>query len=147
MSDTIQRVQEWHRRACPHPDQGALNVQFGCHLEEILEMFDAVEFTGEDDSTRIEAGLALMSLSHRLKTQQTGVVIVDREGLLDSLADQVVTAVGAGYRAGMQTDAALVEVDRSNWSKFNEQGQPIFDAHGKVKKGPGYTAPDLEGLY
>jgi len=39
----------------------------------------------------------------------------------------------------------LTEVNRSNWSKFVD-GKPLFDENGKIKKGPGYSKPDLSGL-
>jgi len=73
--------------------------------------------------------------------------IVDRKEFLDSIADQIVTAVGVGHCAGMKTSDAVDAVSRSNWSKFNDEGFPIFNEHGKVTKGPNYKRPYLEGLY
>jgi hypothetical protein len=43
----------------------------------------------------------------------------------------------------MDIAGALKEVDDSNWSKF-EDGKPVFDANGKIKKGRHYQAPQLE---
>lgn len=43
---------------------------------------------------------------------------------------------------GFDIVGALQEVNRSNWSKF-ENGEPIFDENGKIKKGPNYRPPDL----
>jgi hypothetical protein len=44
----------------------------------------------------------------------------------------------------MDIDKGLDIVSTSNWSKFDEQGQPIFDANGKIKKGPRYVPPHLD---
>jgi predicted HAD superfamily Cof-like phosphohydrolase len=62
--------------------------------------------------------------------------------LLDSLADQIVTAIGVAHMFGFDISGALAEVNRSNFSKF-EDGKPVFDANGKITKGKNYTPPEL----
>lgn len=62
--------------------------------------------------------------------------------LLDALCDQIVTAIGVGYMAGFDMAGALREVIRSNASKF-ENGKPLFDENGKIRKGKDYTPPEL----
>lgn len=70
-----------------------------------------------------------------------------KRGQLDvAIADQVVTAVGVAHCAHMKPVEAAAEVDRSNWSKFVD-GKPVRDANCKIKKGPYYTPPNLEGLF
>jgi hypothetical protein len=45
----------------------------------------------------------------------------------------------------MRTAEAVEEVNRSNWSKFEQEtGQPIFSPYGKIVKGPSYRAPNLK---
>jgi hypothetical protein len=34
----------------------------------------------------------------------------------------------------------------SAWCKFGDDHHPIFDANGKIQKGPNYKPADLEGL-
>jgi len=138
----------WHKRARPDPTAENFNVQLGCHMEEIAEML--VTLTGETHLAQEaldEARAAVKALSRLLKTHQVAARIKDREGFLDSLADQIVTAVGVGYCAGMDVPSALSRVNESNWSKFDDEGQPIFNAAGKIAKGPNYKEPDLSGLY
>ena len=65
-----------------------------------------------------------------------------KEDLLDALCDQIVTAIGVGYMAGFDMAGALQEVIRSNASKF-ENGKPLFDENGKIRKGKDYTQPEL----
>ncbi len=137
---------EWHRRACPAPDSRAFDVQLGCHVEEFVEMLEVLEINGEP--VKFTATCAkLKKLATMLKAGDATATIHDRKEFLDSLGDQIVTAVGVGYRAGMDVPKAYTAVDCSNWSKFDANGEPIKDANGKISKGPFYLPPNLEGLY
>lgn len=140
---SIDSIELWHRRARPEPTPENLNVQLGCHVEEFIEMLDAVKFNNTWTNLRYE----LVLLADRLKANMENAVIVDRKEFLDSLADQIVTAVGVGHCAGMKTSDAVDAVSRSNWSKFNDEGFPIFNENGKIMKGANYKRPYLEGLY
>lgn len=86
----------------------------------------------------------LEELSDRLKNNSEAYSIDPdkRIAILDSLADQIVTATGVGTFLGMDVPGALAEVNRSNYSKF-ENGEPIFNENKKVMKGKDYTPPDL----
>lgn len=146
---SLETIELWHRRARPKPDELQFDVQLGCHFEEIVEMIDTLDFTNEDGieydvhATRV----ALNTLARMLKHGELKAFITDRKEFLDSAADQVVTAVGAAYCAGMKPADAVHAVNRSNFSKFDDLGMPIFSESGKVTKGPNYAPPDLEGLY
>lgn len=70
------------------------------------------------------------------------------EALLDATGDQQVTAWGILKfikELGFTTDdeGVLAEINESNWSKFDDEGNPYFDVNGKIKKGPDYFEPDL----
>lgn len=137
----MKNIELWHKRARPEPDEAALQVQLGCHIEEIVEMFDALDIHYSWAALADELSL----LATRLKQGETIVTIKDREAFLDSLADQIVTAVGVGHCAKMRTAEAVEEVNRSNWSKFDQEtGQPMFSPYGKIVKGPNYRAPNLK---
>lgn len=146
---TLKHIELWHQTARPEPDDKAFNVQLGCHLEEIQEMLVTVD--GDDADTvwlLNQLDVHLSDLAHKLKKGKASVRIIDRNGFLDSLADQVVTAVGTGHCAKMDVPEACVRVDKSNWSKFLADGTPFFDGSGKIAKNPLlYTPPDLSGLY
>ncbi len=137
---------EWHRRACPAPDSRAFDVQLGVHIEEFVEMLQVLEIKGAT-IMHTRAFESLTEIARALKAGDATATIHDRKEFLDSLADQIVTAVGAGYRAGMDVPKAYTAVDCSNWSKFDANGEPIKDANGKIAKGPFYMPPNLEGLY
>ena len=67
----------------------------------------------------------------------------DKAELLDALSDQLVTICGVGYMLGFDMLGALAEVNRSNFSKF-ENGKPVFNEQGKIVKGKHYSKPDLK---
>lgn len=85
---------------------------------------------------------AIEHLADRIKAYGEDLYVKDRKELLDALADQIVTATGVGTFLGMNVPGALAEVNRSNYSKF-EDGEPIFNENKKVMKGKDYTPPDL----
>lgn len=143
----LESIELWQREACPRPDVHTLSAGLGYHLEEINETLSAIELDDAHEYLKRELCQMLDSLSHALKRGRARVVNMDRREVLDGLADQIVTAVGFGYRARMNVPAATVAVDTSNWSKFTADGRAVRDEHGKVVKGPSYRPPNLEGLY
>lgn len=146
---SLEMIRVWHERARPNPYDKAFNVQLGVHLEEIAEMLECLEFDVEDDTFVGSASPlyhAVKDAAEKLKSGWTTAKIIDREGFLDSLADQIVTAVGAGHCAKMDVPTACERVNVSNFSKY-EYGQPLFDENGKIKKSDRYQPPDLSGLY
>ena len=86
----------------------------------------------------------LKDFSDGLKSGRITAQIANRKELVDALADQVVTSVGVGHCAGLNTSRAVNIVNTSNWSKFSPEGLPYFDQDGKVLKGPNYVPPALE---
>jgi predicted HAD superfamily Cof-like phosphohydrolase len=142
---SIDTIELWHKRARPKPTDENFNVQLGCHFEEIVEMLAVVNTTQND--TLVRARTALSWLADGLKKGLVTANITDRKEFLDSLADQIVTATGVGYCAGMKTADAVASVNRSNYSKFDKNGYPIFNENGKIAKGPDYAPPNLEGMY
>lgn len=142
---SVDQIELWHRRARPNPTNEDFNVQLGCHFEEIVEMLAVINTTHND--TLVRARTALGWLATNLKNGAATAYMTDRKEFLDSLADQIVTAVGVGHCAGMKTAEAVVAVNSSNYSKFDKNGYPIFNDQGKIAKGPDYAPPDLEGMY
>lgn len=140
---SIDSIELWHRRARPEPTSRELDVQLGCHVEEFVEMLACVKLDSGWNNLRYELTL----LADRLKSGQENAVVHDRKEFLDSLADQIVTAVGVGHCAGMKMSDAVDAVNKSNWSKYNDDGEPIFNEHGKIAKGPKYRPPVLNNLY
>ena len=61
----------------------------------------------------------------------------------DALTDILYVTYGAGHAFGINLDACFEEVQNSNMSKLGNNGKPIYNAQGKVMKGPNYFKPDL----
>ena len=68
----------------------------------------------------------------------------DIKEVADALTDILYVTYGAGHAFGIDLDKCFDEVQRSNMSKLDENGKPIFNEHGKVLKGPNYFKPNLE---
>lgn len=69
----------------------------------------------------------------------------DLLGVADALGDQLFVLCGTMLRHGLQDRMyqVFMEIYRSNMSKLDENGQPIYREDGKVLKGPGYFRPNL----
>ena len=62
----------------------------------------------------------------------------------DALTDILYVTYGAGHAFGIDLDKCFDEVQKSNMSKLDEYGEPIYNEVGKVMKGPKYFKPDLK---
>ena len=70
----------------------------------------------------------------------------DMVEIADALTDILYVVYGAGHTFGIDLDECFTEVHASNMSKLGEDGTPIKNESGKVMKGPGFFAPDLESI-
>jgi predicted HAD superfamily Cof-like phosphohydrolase len=142
----LQTTVLWFKRARPLESLTTkhFHVQLGVHFEEVSEMLE--QLNGLTDKTRtliVKAFDATKALADHLKTSDGVVEPNDMKLILDSLCDQIVTATGVGYMMGSDVVGAMREVNRANWSKFDSEGNPLFDDNGKVLKGPNYKIADL----
>ncbi len=147
----FEAIDLWHKRARPAPTEADFNVQLGCHFEEIVEQMETLMFhvdgfdpTPGDITIVAESAKAL---AEGLKSGTIKATITNRKKFVDSVADQVVTGMGSAHCAGMNAPKAIDAVNTSNWSKFDSDGFPLRDDNGKIKKGPSYVEPNLEGCY
>lgn len=86
-----------------------------------------------------------------LLTEETAEFIAamasrDLVEMADALADIVYVAYGAALTFGIDLDAVIAEVHKSNMTKLGGDGKPVYRPDGKVIKGPHYKAPDIEGI-
>jgi len=61
----------------------------------------------------------------------------------DALTDILYVTYGAGHAFGIDLNKCFEEVQKSNMSKLDKNGKPIYNNEGKVMKGPSYFKPDL----
>ena len=67
----------------------------------------------------------------------------DLKETVDALTDILYVTYGAGHAFGVDLDKCFDEVQKSNMSKLDNEGKPIYNEAGKVMKGPNYFKPDL----
>lgn len=66
--------------------------------------------------------------------------------LAHELADVVYVAYGTALVHGIDLDAVLAEIHRSNMTKVGPDGRIVRRADGKVLKGEHYEAPDVSAV-
>jgi len=141
----LSETKGWFEKAIPNPNIKNFTTQLGVHCEEVAEMLEEISAQDSEASRLLSnAFFAMKQLSMHLK--KNGGVSVEEENrvpFLDSICDQLVTATGVAHMSSFDPLGALNEVNRSNFSKFDENGNPIFDENMKVTKGRNYTKPDL----
>lgn len=92
---------------------------------------------------RMRLELILEEAEEYREAEQQG----DLVEMADALADLVYVAYGAAIEHGIDLDAVLEEVQRSNLSKLHhETGLPIYREDGKVLKGKNFFSPDIENV-
>jgi len=94
----------------------------------------------------IPSGLAQLRVDLLMEeVREFADATADRDivGIADALADILYVAYGAAVTYGIDLDAALREVHRSNMSKLDEHGRPLYRDDGKVLKSTLYTPPDI----
>ena len=73
-------------------------------------------------------------------------IAIDSKNLIevaDALTDILYVTYGAGHAFGINFDRCFDEVQQSNMSNLDYNGNPIYNDSGKVMKGPKYFKPDL----
>jgi predicted HAD superfamily Cof-like phosphohydrolase len=70
----------------------------------------------------------------------------DLTGIADALADIVYVIYGTALTYGIDLDAVLCEVHRSNMSKLGNDGKPLIRDDGKVLKSDRYFPPDIAAV-
>lgn len=68
------------------------------------------------------------------------------EAIAKELADVLYVTYGAALTYGIDIDQVFDEVHKSNMSKVDDEGNPIYREDGKVMKGPNYQPPRLTPL-
>jgi len=104
----------------------------------------------EDDDREERTGYLYMELKREeneeyLEAAQNGDIVE----VADALGDMLYILCGTIIEHGMQNviDDVFEEIHRSNLSKLDENGQPIYREDGKVIKGPNYFPPNLKKFF
>ena len=95
------------------------------------------------DIPAAEAALRQALLDEEVDELRAAVREGDVVGIADALADIVYIACGTAHAYGIDLDAVVAEVHRSNMTKLGGDGLPVYRSDGKVLKGPAYEPPRL----
>jgi predicted HAD superfamily Cof-like phosphohydrolase len=125
VTETIQKVQEFHR-------------VFGLDVRH-------------SPTADLEDGV--IALRHRLMQEENDEYLEaaqrgDLEQVADALGDKLYILCGTILAHGLQDKIVEVfnEIHRSNMSKLDEQGKPIYREDGKILKSKNFTLPDLRSI-
>ena len=79
-----------------------------------------------------------------LEAAQNGDIVE----IADALGDQLYILCGTILKHGLQhkIEEVFQEIQRSNMSKLDENGQPIYREDGKVMKSDLYFKPDIKSI-
>jgi len=82
-------------------------------------------------------------IEEELKELEQAMKTKNLKEIADALTDILYVTYGAGHAFGINLDRCFDEVQQSNMSKLDDNGNPIYNDSGKVMKGPKYFKPDL----
>ena len=88
--------------------------------------------------------LRIKLIEEELKEFKEAILNKDLKEVADALTDILYVTYGAGHAFGINLDDCFDEVQKSNMSKLDGDGKPIYNQDGKVMKGPKYFKPNLE---
>jgi predicted HAD superfamily Cof-like phosphohydrolase len=85
-------------------------------------------------------------LEEEVRELQEAISSCDLIAVADALADITHVVAGTAVTLGIDLDAVLREVQRSNLTKLDASGRPLKSAAGRVLKSDRYERPDLAGV-
>jgi len=145
--DSVQDCMDFFQKAFPKSGPKNFRTQLGVVFEEIGETLATLEASAQEDQMLINyLQLAIVQAGEHFKNSDGVIGIKDRVAMLDGICDIMVTVIGLGRHANMDVPNAFKEVNRSNNSKFGDNGEPLLDKNLKLIKGPNYTKPELKSF-
>jgi len=116
-------------------------------VKKFMETFgQEVKNKAEFPDEKIQ-NLRVSLIEEELSELKEAIKNKDIKEVADALTDILYVTYGAGHAFGVDLDQCFDEVQRSNMSKLDENGKPIFNEYGKVLKGPNYFKPNLEKFF
>jgi len=95
----------------------------------------------------------IVELRHRLMQEENDEYLEAYEKgdinlIADALGDKMYILFGTIVAHGLQhkIQEVFAEIHRSNMSKLDDQGKPIYREDGKILKSENYFLPDIKGV-
>jgi len=110
------------------PDEKLLEFRYNLLIEEVKELGEEVAYAMAESNFK------------------TGIPDKIKARMLKEMADVQYVLSGFAVTLGLPLEQAFNRVHKSNMSKLDDNGKPIYRDDGKVLKGPNYIPPDMETL-
>ena len=121
-------------------------------LAQVALFHDSFQI-GNEQTPKAQVGESTYRLRHRLMAEENDEYLAaaakgDLVEIADALGDMMYILCGTILKHGLQDkmEDIFAEIQRSNMSKLDESGKPIFRADGKVLKGKDYCRPDIKAV-
>lgn len=120
-------------------------------IEQVKKFRKAFKLAINDKPTLLKTKtykMHLRLLREEVKEYSDACKAKDKVGIADGLVDIAYIVFGAVIEHGLSEkfEALFDEIQRSNMSKLDENGNPIYREDGKVLKGANYFKPDLKKI-
>jgi predicted HAD superfamily Cof-like phosphohydrolase len=131
---------------------GHLNLNITAAVKEFHEACDMPVYNEpqvgicsihDNERRKLRRSLIGEEYAEYVKAEKSNSIV----DIADSLADMMYVIAGAGLEYGIDLDAVMVEIHRSNMSKVNATtGKIVRREDGKILKPDGWTPPDVRGV-
>jgi len=118
-----------------------------------VQEFHEVFGMDHHNEPRVDISERIIELRHRLMAEENDEYLeAAKEGnmtlVADALGDKLYILCGTIIAHGLQHKIVEVfeEIHRSNMSKLDEKGQPIYREDGKIMKSERYFKPDIHRI-
>jgi predicted HAD superfamily Cof-like phosphohydrolase len=118
-----------------------------------VKLFHEVFLIGNESKLKTDVEESTFQLRHDLmKEENEEYLQACKDGdvveIADALGDMLYIWCGSVLKHGMQDviEEVFNEIQRSNMSKLDSNGKPIFREDGKVLKGKNYFKPNLKAI-
>ena len=121
-------------------------------IDHVAEFHDVFQI-GNESSPKVDVGSEVYMLRYNLMKEENDEYLdACRQGDLvevaDALGDQLYILCGTILKHGLQhkIEEVFDEIQRSNMSKLDTNGKPIFREDGKILKGENYFKPNISEI-
>lgn len=121
-------------------------------INKVKEFHETFNLEFHDEPTAV-VDERIVALRHRLMAEENDEYLeACQEGNLtliaDALGDKMYILFGTIIAHGLQhkIEAVFDEIHRSNMSKLDENGRPIYREDGKILKSSKYFLPDIKSI-
>ena len=121
-------------------------------IDHVAEFHDIFQI-GNESSPKVDVGSEVYMLRYNLMREENDEYLdACRQGDLvevaDALGDQLYILCGTILKHGLQhkIEEVFDEIQRSNMSKLDSNGRPIFREDGKILKGQNYFKPNIKQI-